>query len=105
MSVIKETKAWSIFSIAAASVKQACVLTEVLLLLHAHFRQAIETAAAHMKYQKYLHLCFSLERDEREKNKGLRKEKTDRGCARKIKRQAEREKKTLGEEINRHNYQ
>lgn len=79
----------------AAQVMQACVLAEVLLLLHAHFKQAIVTAAAHMKYQKYLHLCLSLERDERScmgKNKGFMKGKYRQRVCKKD-RQAEREKK------------
>ncbi len=84
----EETKAQSIFYIAAAPVMQTCVLAEVLVLLNIHFKQAIITAAAHMKYQeqKYLHLCFSLEREERScmgKNKGFMKGK-DRECVRKI---------------------
>lgn len=39
---------------------QACLLTEGLLLLSAHFKQAI-VIAAHLMYleQKHLHLCLS----------------------------------------------
>lgn len=53
----EENRAWSIFSIEAAPVMQACLLAEGLLLLHARFKQAF-VIAAHMKSleQKYLHL-------------------------------------------------